>query len=362
MMHLSGITSNAGSARHITGIASKNSKTSSNVVAFNAGKKGEEEDNAVTRLQDQINSLRERVQSIAENDSLDAKTKAELTRNVKEQMGELTQQLNQRRLELRQQELEEEEEAQSKGKAPDSDQASKDTGKSRYDTFTKDDGLGGISNAMMSASNSVKLSRLQQGIAARKEGEIGILEKQIQKDTKLIGRTVPAGLQEIPPSDKQDGAEAAEPEAEAPSDMITLTKSKAEANITENAFSLTDAAKEADKAVKSHFPKDEPKYRLRFEKIWEVSRGVAVEAKDKEIAELRSDIHKIEKKQAENIGDANRALSEKEENAREDSDGFADSVEKKAAVSVTYNKSGTVKAVFAGLSKADGEASLDVYA
>lgn len=360
MMHLSGITSNAGSARHMTGIAGKSSKTPSNVVMFNAGKKGEEEDNAVTRLQDQINSLRERVQSIAENDSLDAKTKAELTRNVKEQMGELTQQLNQRRLELRQQELEEEEEAQSKGKAPDSDQASKDTGKSRYDNFTKDDGLGGISNAMMSASNSVKLSRLQQGIAARKEGEIGILEKQIQKDTKLIGRTVPAGLQEIPPSEKQDGAQAAE--SEAPADKISLTKSKAEANITESSFSLTEAAKEADKAVKSHFPKDETRYTLRFEKIWEVSRGVAVEAKDKEIAELRSDIHKIEKKQAENIGDANRALSEKEENAREDSDGFADSVEKKAAVSVTYNKSGTVKAVFAGLSKADGETSLDVYA
>lgn len=360
MMHLSGITSNAGSARHMTGIAGKSSKTPSNVVMFNAGKKGEEEDNAVTRLQEQINSLRERVQSIAENDSLDAKTKAELTQNVKEQMGELTQQLNQRRLELRQQELEEEEEAQSKGKAPDGDQASKDTGRSRYDTFTKDDGLSGISNAMMSASNSVKLSRLQQGIAARKEGQIGILEKQIQKDTKLIGRTVPAGLQEIPPSEKQDGTPAAE--AEAPADKISLTKSKAEANITENAFSLTEAAKEADKALKSHFPKDEQKYRLRFEKIWEVSRGVAVEAKDEEIAELRSDIHKIEKKQAENIGDANRALSEKEENAEEESGGFAEPVEKKAAVSVTYGKSSTVKAVFAGLSKADGEASLDVYA
>ncbi|MCM1055894.1 MAG: hypothetical protein NC394_10285 [Bacteroides sp.] len=350
MMHLTGISSNAQSARHMTGIAGSASKTNSNVFRLNS-QKSEEEDNAVTRLQSQINTLRERVQSIAENDSLDAKTKGELTQSVREQMAELTQQLNQRRMELRQEELEKEEEEQSAGKAPEKEPSETD-GKAKYDTFTEDDELSGLSNAMLSAAKSVKLSRVQQSAISRKEGQIGVLESQAKKDTRLVGRTVPAGLAE-----KQNpaGNELAEAENAAPDeDKITLTKSKAEANIQD----VTEQLSERE-AAGVDLPRPNKIYTLMFEKIWEVSRGAAVEAKEEEAAELRSDIRGVKEDQARSLGDANRAVNGRREAAEESSD--ADLQAEAHVIKGIYGSSNNGKIGLAGLTE-DEENALEAYA
>lgn len=362
MMHLTGISSGSQSARHMTGLANSSSKTNSNVFTLNKQNKGEEEDNAVARLQSQINTLRERVQSIAENDSLDAKTKGELTQSVREQMAELTQQLNQRRLELRQQELEEEEKEQSAGKTPKSEETSKNTGRAKYDSFTKDDGLSGLSNTMLSAAKSVKLSEIQQGAANRKENQIGILEKQAEQDTRLVRRTIPSGLTE---KERKSGAGSADMEEAAPTGNdveIVLTKSKDEANIQDI---TSKAVNEADKELKTHFPRDEKIYTLNFETIWEVSRGEAVEAKEEEAAKLKSDIRGIQDDQAQNLGDANRSINGAEENEEEEAQGFADPASLRAEAHVVkgiYSNTVSNKVAAARLARADGGSTLDAYA
>lgn len=366
MMHLTGISSNAQAARHMTGIAgSGSSKTNSNVFTLNNQNKGEEEDNAVARLQSQINTLRERVQSIAENDALDAKTKGELTQSVREQMAELTQQLNQRRIEMRQEELEkEEEEEQSAAKTPDSEKTSKNTGKAKYDTFTKDDGLSSVSNAMLSAAKSVKLSEIQHGVAARKENQAGLLEKQAEQDTRLVSRKVPAGLAE---KNRQNVAAIADTEETAPTgDEIVLTKSKDEANIQDITDQLHGKlGSEAAEDLRSRFPKEEKIYTLRFETIWEVSRGKAVEDKEKEAAGLKSDIRGIEKDQAKNLGDANRSINGADAAEEEDDGAFADPAELRAEAHVVkgiYSNTVSGKVAAARLSRAADDTALDAYA
>lgn len=365
MMHLTGISSNSQSARHMTGIAgSGSSKRNSNVFTLNNQNKGEEEDNAVARLQSQINTLRERVQNIAENDDLDAKTKGELTQSVREQMAELTKQLNQRRIEIRQEELEKEEEEQSADKAPDSEETSKNTGKAKYDTFTKDDGLSSLSNAMLSAAKSVKLSEIQHGIAARKENQAGLLEKQAEQDTRLVSRKVPAGLAE---KTRQNGAAIADTEETAPAaDEIVLTKSKDEANIQD----ITDQphgklGSEAAEDLRSRFPREEKIYTLKFETIWEVSRGKAVEDKEKEAAGLKSDIRGIEKDQAKNLGDANRSINGADAADKEDDGSFADPADLRAEAHVVkgiYSNTVSGKVAAARLSRAADDTVLDAYA
>lgn len=365
MMHLTGISSGTQSARHMTGIANNGkSKTNSNVFTLNNQNKGEEEDNAVARLQSQINTLRERVQSIAENDALDAKTKGELTQSVREQMAELTQQLNQRRMEIRQQELEKEEEEQSAAKAPDSEETSKNTGRAKYDTFTKDDGLSSVSNAMLSAAKSVKLSEIQHGVAARKENQAGLLEKQAEQDTRLVRRTIPAGLME---KDRKNGAAIADTEETAPAaDEIVFTKSKDEANIqdiTDQLHGKSDS--EAAEELRSRFPRDEKIQTLRFETIWEVSRGKAVEDKEKEAAGLKSDIRDIEKDQAKNLGDANRSINGADAAEEEDAGAFADPADLRAEAHVVkgiYSNTVSGKVAAARLSRAADDTVLDAYA
>lgn len=330
MMHLVGVSSNSASARHMSGLSNvkgKNQNGNPNVLKLNQQENGKEEDNAVTRLQSQINTLRERVQDIAKNDSLDEKTKAELTQSVKEQMNTLSQQLRQRQLELRQEELKKEEEEQQTNNPADSEEISKNTGKAKYDTFTADDGLSRIGTAMVSASNSVELSRIQQGISTRKENQISLLEKQAQKDTrhvrksefyhstKLLSKEAPAEAAEVGTDS------AAEVAGEA---TVVLTASKNEANIS-NAIPdhLAVSQKVADavkKVIQESQEEDDPIEidTLIFKKVWEVSRGEAVEAKEKEAAELKADIMGIDDDQAENLGDANRVLDESAEAEKTD--------------------------------------------
>lgn len=140
-------------------------------------KKEQEEDLRVQSLQEQINSLRTKIQELDENKELDTKGKAELKQTLREQMTELNSQLQQRRLEVRQEKLDEERE-----KAEEKNPAAAE--KPNRDRFTKKDGLEGL----LSASDSVETAKIYQKAKAGKEQGARILEREAKLDSRTFSR------------------------------------------------------------------------------------------------------------------------------------------------------------------------------
>lgn len=145
---------------------------------FSLKKEQEEgEDFRVQSLQEQINSLRTKIQELDENKELDSKGKAELKQTLREQMTELTSQLQQRRLEVRQEKLDEEQK-----KAEERNPAAAE--KPNRDRFTKKDGLEGL----LSASDSVETAKIYQKAKAGKEQGARILEREAKLDSRTFSR------------------------------------------------------------------------------------------------------------------------------------------------------------------------------
>lgn len=140
-------------------------------------KKEQEEDFRVQSLQEQINSLRTKIQELDENKELDTKGKAELKQTLREQLTELNSQLQQRRLEVRQEKLDEERE-----KAEEKNPAAAE--KPNRDRFTKKDGLEGL----LSASDSVETAKIYQKAKAGKEQGARILEREAKLDSRTFSR------------------------------------------------------------------------------------------------------------------------------------------------------------------------------
>lgn len=298
MMHLTGAGSNVHVGKTMAGLdRTKKQNADSKALQFNK-KQGvdEEEDNAVKKLQSQINTLRDKIQELSENETMDAKTKAELIQSTKEQMSELSQQLKQRQFDLQQEKLEKEEEAQKESRLPSSDEAvSKNTGKSKYDSYTKDDEITQINAAVISASNQMDIAKKQKYFSTYKGNQIKILERDIERDTKLIQK------KEIGGHDKKTVEKVLEANANATSGEIsdrisaTLEKARAENNPALN--------KEMDKVI--------------IADITEVNRGFAVEQKEDSIAELKAEISGLRKMQANTLGDANRIINGTDEEGEE---------------------------------------------
>lgn len=300
MMRLTGVGGEARYGKRMAGVeASKGGiKEDSNVLKMGKNKNPEdEEDNAVKKLQSQINALRDKVQEIGKNETMDPKTKSELIQSAKEQITELNVQLKQRQADLAQEKLEEAEKAQEENKpaSVDDDKAvSKNTGKAKYDTYSKDgdDSLKNVSQlsaAVISASNSIELSRMQRYNMTYKNNSIGILKKEITEDTDYIGKTVITGHERKPigefsvSSDQLgDGAEGAGENAG--SEEKTFEKT-IEVPIIEKKFSFL--------------------------------RGAGIEAKEDQIARFRTEISGLRKMQAEHLGDALRVANGYNENAGE---------------------------------------------
>lgn len=140
-------------------------------------KKEQEEDFRVQSLQEQINSLRTKIQELDENKELDTKGKAELKQTLREQMTELNSQLQQRRLEVRQEKL-----AEEQKKAEEKNPAAAE--KPNRDRFTKKDGLEGL----LSASDSVETAKIYQKAKAGKEQGARILEREAKLDSRTFSR------------------------------------------------------------------------------------------------------------------------------------------------------------------------------
>ena len=301
MMHLVGAGSNVHAGKSMAGLdKTKKQNPDSKALQFNK-KQGveEEENNAVKKLQSQINTLRDKVHELSENETMDAKTKAELIQSTKEQISELSQQLKQRQLDLQQEKLEKEEEAQKECKLPSSDDAiSKNTGKSKYDSYTKDDEITQINAAVISASNQMDIAKKQKYFSTYKGNQIKILERDIERDTKLIER------KEVGGHDKKTVEKALEANANDTSGEVsdrisaTLEKARAENNPALN--------KEMDKVM--------------IADIMELKRGFAIEQKEDSIAELKAEISGLKKMQASALGDANRIINGVDEESDEEKD------------------------------------------
>lgn len=302
MMHLVGAGSDIRTGKSMAGLdKTKKQSAESKALQFNK-KQGvdEEEDNAVKKLQSQINTLRDKIHELSENETMDAKTKAELIQSTKEQISELSQQMKQRQLDLQQEKLEEEEKAQKDCKLPSSDDAvSKNTGKSKYDSYSKDDEITQINAAVISASNQMDIAKKQKYFSTYKGNQIKILERDIERDTRLVER------KEVGGHDKKTIEKVLESNSYATSgeasDRISDTLQKARA---ENSPALK-------KEIETVYISD----------IWELQRGFAIEKKEESIADLRAEISGLKKMQARALGDANRIINgddEEQENIKEE--------------------------------------------
>ena len=307
MMRLTGVGTEVRYGKRMAGVEASKGGIKQDPSVLKMGKDNgpeEEEDNAVKKLQSQINALRDKVHEIGNNETMDPKTKAELIQSAKEQITELNVQLKQRQADLAQEKLEEAEKAQEENKpasADDDKAVSKNTGKAKYDTFSKDgdDSLKNVSQlsaAVISASNSIELSRMQRYNMKYKNNSIDILKREITEDTDYIGKTEFLGYERKPidqfsvSSDQlgngAEGAEGAE-------------------GAGENA-----AAEDNDLVRTIEVPV--------FEKKFSFLRGAGIEAKEDQIARYRTEISGLRKMQAEHLGDAVRVANGVNENAEED--------------------------------------------
>lgn len=297
MMRLTGVGGETRYGKRMTGVAPSKGEDKENSKVLKMGKGNEiddEEDNAVKKLQSQINTLRDKIQEIGKNETMDPKTKAELIQSTKEQITELNVQLKQREADLAQEKLEREEKAQKENQ-PDSEDknVSKNTGRAKYDTYSSDgdDSVKNVSKlgaAAISASNSIELSRMQRYNMTYKKNSIGILKKEIVEDTDYIGKTVFTGHET-----KEIGKVLGDDDP----------RVKAEA--------------ESENGIAEDSPLKKQIEVPLFEKKFEFLRGAGIEAKEDQIARYRTEISGLVKMQAEHLGDALQAVNGYNEDAAE---------------------------------------------
>lgn len=295
MMRLSGVGTEVRYGKHMAGAKASKGGIQEDSKVLKMGKDKnpeEEEDNAVKKLQSQINALRDKIQDIGKSETMDPKTKAELIQSAKEQITELNVQLKQRQADLEQEKLEEAEKAQEENKpiSADDKTVSKNTGKSKYDTYSEDGedsvkNVSKLSAAVVSASNSIELSRMQRYNMTYKKNSIGILKKEIVEDTDYIGKTVFVGHE-----DKEIGQ-----------------------ILGESDFEGQEAASE--NTVDEDSPLKKTIEVPILEKKFEFLRGAGIEMKEDQIARFRKEISGLRKMQAEHLGDALRVVNGYNENA-----------------------------------------------
>lgn len=169
------IQSNQPAAFALTGLV-KEKNPAENGVSLKKEKDGE--DFVIKNLQEQINSLRTKLQEIGENRDLDEKGKAELKQTLQAQITELNSRLEQRRIELRQEKL-----AKEREKAEEKDRPAISERPNR-DRFMKNDRLSGL----VSASDAIEAAKTCQKAGTKKERDARILEREAGTDARAYSR------------------------------------------------------------------------------------------------------------------------------------------------------------------------------
>lgn len=301
MLRLTGISGEARYGKRMTGADASKNGLDDNSKVLKMGKDKnpeEEEDNAVKKLQSQINILKDKISELSKNETMDPRTKAELIQSTKEEITELSVQMQQRKADLAVEKMEEEEKAQEEsGISTDKKEVSDKTGKAKYDTYSKDgeDSVKNVSNlsaAVISASNSIKLSRMQRYNMIYKNNSIGILKKEITEDTDYIGSTKFLGYEK-----KEIG----------------------------QVLGDSDSRVQAESADENGIGEDSPlKKKIEvpvMEKKFDFLRGAGIELKEEQIVRFKTEISGLRKMQAGHLGDALRSVNEYNEDAQKVRDG-----------------------------------------
>lgn len=270
------IRPNSSAGFSLTGLKKENAPAANG----SSPQKEREEDLRVQSLQEQINSLRTKIQEVEENKDLDAKGKAELKQTLREQMTELNTQLQQRRLEVRQEKLDEEREKAEERKSAAAE-------KPNRDRFTKKDGLEGL----LSASDSVETAKIYQKAKAGKEQGARILEREAALDSRTFSRVEIVGYR-FKDLAKQFAEEKGEDAPNEPNEAIEPGESGA-----------------ADE--KGNFELGLFRSPV-FEKVFEKRHGVAIEEKLENAALLTIEAKEAEENGARALSEANADPDERE--------------------------------------------------
>ena len=151
--------------------------------------KKQSSDPIIKEAQDKIAELQKRMKEIVNDDTLDAKSKAEQKKEMQAQISELNSQIKQRQAELRKQEYESKKARQSKSGGG--------VHKGSADAFSVQG-----TNALLSACNAVKISDALGDLAKGMELTARRLSSEIEKD---IERGADVSVKENMLSDLKEG-------------------------------------------------------------------------------------------------------------------------------------------------------------
>lgn len=174
----------------------------------------------IREAQNKIAELKERIKSLADDDTLDAESKAEQKKELQLQISELNTQIKQRQAELRKQEYDSKKAREGK--------ADGTVYKGKRDVFS----IKGV-NALISAQNSIDISNGLGSLARRMELTARRLNSEIQKD---IARGADVSAKENMLSDIKVGiANTKSNQVEVLCDANLTMNSAAEEELEENA-------------------------------------------------------------------------------------------------------------------------------
>lgn len=173
------------------------------------------DDPEITNLQNQIAELQKQIQSLSENDEMDAKTKSEKKQELQKQIADLNSEIRQKRIQAQK-------EKQAAAKPAQTDAAPK-----RFkDGFDEKD-----TSTLLAASSSLEQSKTVGSVIKRAEGRARILTTEIAIDKSRGADTTYKEkelekIEEHTEAAKENLAEEAEKSGEADKDGVDDSKEK----------------------------------------------------------------------------------------------------------------------------------------
>ncbi len=208
-------------------------------------------DSIIREAQDKIAELKERIKSLAADDTLDAESKAEQKKELQLQISELNTQIKQRQAELRKQEYESKKAREGK--------ADGTVYKGKRDVFS----IKGV-NALLSAQNSIDISNDLGSLAQRMELTARRLNREIQND---IARGADVSAKENMLSDIKTGI------ANTKSNQVEVL---CDANLTMNSAAEEEEAGEEENAVEGEKNTESGEEEGKTETVVNVNENVEI--------------------------------------------------------------------------------------
>ncbi|MCM1182689.1 MAG: FlxA-like family protein [Roseburia sp.] len=160
-----------------------------NGSAMQAGQMGmnQASDPVSKGLQKEIANLQRELQELSADKDIGMEEKLKKRQELQQQISDLNNQLRQRQIELRR---EKQQKASSAQERTDRSEGVEADGTSRQAAGLSTAGM----SAMMSADSSIKQAKIQEGVAARMEGRVGVLKAEIKRED---GKVLEAKQEEL---------------------------------------------------------------------------------------------------------------------------------------------------------------------